>query len=130
SDRGPARMSDKPRHRPYEAEAGDVSLSYLTGDAPQEEHASKAPPPREYSLGDVSLLEDGSELPVPLELARKRSGFWSTGTAFAFAFALVAGGFLAYESLRAVLDAFTWWAPSGVLLALLLAGVVVTGLVA
>jgi putative membrane protein len=123
-------MSDKPRLRPYEAEADALRLSLLPGDGPPEDAAAKAPPPREYSLEDISLLDDGSELPVPLALSRKRSGFWSTGTAFAFAFALFALGFVAYESLRAVLDAFTWWAPSGVLLALLLAGVVVTGLVA
>ncbi|MFI5018356.1 MAG: hypothetical protein ACHQHK_10450, partial [Dongiales bacterium] len=119
-------MSDKPRLRPYEAEADAVRLSLLPGDGPPEDAAAKAPPPREYSLEDISLLDDGSELPVPLALSRKPSGFWSTGTAFAFAFALFAIGFLAYESLRAVLDAFSWWAPSGVLLALLLAGVVVT----
>ncbi|HEY2110540.1 MAG TPA: hypothetical protein VGH25_02305, partial [Dongiaceae bacterium] len=88
-------MSDKPRLRPYEADADAVRLSLLPGDGLPEDAAAKAPPPREYSLEDISLLDDGSELPVPLALSRKRSGFWSSGTAFAFAFDLFALGFLA-----------------------------------
>ena len=67
-------MSDKPRLRPYEAEADAVRLSLLPGDGRPEDAAAKAPPPREYSLEDISLLDDGSELPVPLALLAQAVG--------------------------------------------------------
>jgi putative membrane protein len=121
-------MSRKPR--PYESAADRVRLSRLPGDEPPADSVPPAPPPREFGLEEISLLEDGGTPPAPIEASRARSGFWNAGTAFAFAFALFAVGFLAYESIRAVLEALVWWAPSGVLLGLLLAGVVVTGLFA
>lgn len=127
--RKPGNTPGSTKPRPYEAPADHVRLTRLPGDEPPVDSLT-APPPREFSLEEINLLDDGGNLPAPLELRRRRSGFWSAGTLFAFAFALFAVGFLTYESVRAVLDALVWWAPSGVVLGLLLAGVVVTGLVA
>ena len=121
-------MSRAPK--PFETAADRVRLHHLPGDEPPADALAPAPPPREFGLDEISLLEESGELPAPIEALRKRSGFWSAGTAFALAFTLFAVGFLAYESIRAMLDALVWWAPSGILLGLLLAGLVATGLFA
>jgi putative membrane protein len=125
-------MSDqsKPRSKPYEAAADRVTLTPLPGDAPEPEASLEMPPPQEFALGEVSLVAESPDLPAALAAPRKRRSFWSLGTAFSLSLTLFALGFLGYESIRAVLDALRWWAPSGVLLGLLLAGVVVTGILA
>jgi putative membrane protein len=120
-------MSERPRQPPFEAEADRVRLSLLPGDVPADE-TTKGPAPREFDPGEIGLVDEGTDLPAPvMPASRRRVG---AGGAFAIAFALFTVGFLTYGSLRAVLDALSWWAPLGLLLALLLAGAVVTGLVA
>jgi len=121
-------MSRRPK--PYETAADRVRLQHLPGDEPPAEDLAPAPPPREFALDEISLVDEEGALPASIEPVRKRSGFWSAGTAFALAFTLFALGVLGCESIRAVLDALVWWAPSGILLGLLLAGLVVTGLFA
>lgn len=122
-------MTERLRQRPFEADSDRVRLTLLPGDEPPKA-AAEAPPPREFAPEEITLLEEGSGLPTLLEPPLRRSGLWGSGTAFALAFALFAVGFLSYASVRAVLDALNWWLPSGVLLGLLLAAVVLTGLVA
>ena len=123
-------MSDKVKVRPYEADADRAELSLLPGDEPPSEAAAKAPPPKAYALDEVTILEAEADLPVAVAPMAGRRNFWTTGSVFTLFFVLFATGFLAYHAVRTVLDALAWWAPSGVLLAALLAGAVATGVVA
>jgi putative membrane protein len=122
-------MSDKPKLKPYEADADLSDLTYLPGDEPQPPRAVKSSRPAEYDLSEVVLVDEGVELPS-IAQAPKPSRFWSLGSSFAVFFFLFSIGFLAYQSVRVVLDAFVWWAPTGVLLGLLFAGVVITSVIA
>src|SRR5690348_14646139 len=123
-------MRDKPRVKPYEAPADPSKLSYLPGDDLPPDHAVKAPPPMERSVAEANLIDEQTEILVPVLPNRAPSRFWTAGTTFLVLFALFTIGFLAYESVRTVLDALAWWAPTGILLGLLLVGVIVTGIVA
>jgi putative membrane protein len=123
-------MRDKPRVRPYEVDADQSRLSYLPGDEPPPDHVGKGPAPMERSVAEANFLDEEAESPVPVAPGRAASKFLTAGTTFLVFFALFTIGFLAYESVRAVLDALAWWAPTGILLGLLLVGVVVTGFVA
>ncbi len=119
----------RPGIKPYDLEAARARLSVLPGDDPPREPAADRPPPMDYALEEARFLEERPEPPPPA-LAPGRRRFWTLGTGFTLFAVLFAIGFLAYHAVRTVIDAFAWWAPSGVLLALLLAAAVLCGLVA
>jgi len=121
---------NRTRVRPYEAEAARLTLSRLPGDEPAAERYIKVPPPIELAVEDVSFVDDEVEAPTGMARPSNDRKSWTAGTAFALSLTLFAAGFLAYQSVRAVLDALTWWAPSGILLGFLLASVLATGMVA
>src|SRR5206468_3380926 len=119
SGRGSSLMTDKPRVKPYEVDADPSKLSYLPGDQ-QPGHPVKAPPPMERSVAEANLIDEEAGLPAPVAPSPAPSRIWTAGTTFLVLLTLFIIGFLAYESVRTVLDAWDWWAPTGIILGLLL----------
>jgi len=121
-------VSHTPKVKPYEADATGAKLSMLPGDEPASQAEANLPPPMEYPLAEARFLAERPANLIDLRSPRPRR-LWTVGTGFAVFALLFTMGFLAYHAVRTVMDAYSWWAPSGVMLAALLTAAVGTGLV-
>jgi putative membrane protein len=115
--------------KPYEEDAAATRLAPLPGDRPLADSPGAAQPPVEYDIAEARFLAQSPE-PRGRELAPRRRRIWTRGTIFSLFALLFALGFLTYHSVRSVIDAFAWWAPSGILLGALLSALVLSGLLA